>query len=87
MGLTTERPGLYSVSMAVLLHWNETHTPATTRGVGRRVNLRSSSTVQRWLDSAWRAGLIEKRGGRYYPRESCVCSSCGASHVSGRETA
>lgn len=80
MGVTS--PGVYTVSMAVLLHWKDTHTPATTRGIAKRVGLRSSSAAMRQLDAAWRAGLIDKREGHYWPKNDCVCATCGASHVS-----
>ena len=79
MGLT---PRTYEAAMAVLLHWKETHTPATVRAVAKRMHLRSSSTVYHHLVAATCAGLIEKRDTHYWPKETCVCPNCGASHVS-----
>ena len=82
-----ESPGIYSVSMAVALHWAETHTSATVREIAKRVGLRSSQTTHRWLERAVSAGLIEKRDDHYWPRETCICPSCGAAHVSERASA
>ena len=75
--------GVYSVSMAVLLHWQETHTPATVRAIAKRVGLRSSEAAHKWLERAAAAGLIEQRSDlSFWPKETCVCATCGAPHVS-----
>ena len=77
------RSRMYEASMCVLLIWRETHTPATVREVAKRMGYRSTSGPIPSLNAAVHAGLIEQHADRsYWPKETCVCPNCGASHVS-----